>query len=120
MTALDELAVAVTGKALAYLKETDEDIERYPVSIVDFVIEYAIRESHVPNYYSDKDKARLFGNYVSTLAMMCNEVYMKAGAEGETSHSEGNTSRHYESAWISKSLINALPNFVNTPSTIGV
>ena len=120
MSALDELAGAVTGKALNYLRETDENIDRYPVSIVDFVIEYAIRESHVPKHYTDKDKARLFSNYISTLAMMCNEVYMKVGAEGETSHSEGNTSRHYETAWISKSLINALPNFVNTPSTIEV
>lgn len=120
MTALDELAVAVTGKALNYLKETGEDIENYPVSIVDFVIEYAIRESHVPKHYSDKDKARLFSNYVCVLAMMCNEIYMKVGAEGEMSHNEGNTSRHYESAWISKSLVYSLPNFVNTPSTIEV
>lgn len=120
MTAIDELSVAVTGKALNYLRETGENIEHYPVSIVDFVVEYAIRESHIPKHYSDKDKARLFSNYVSTLAMMCNEVYMKVGAEGETHHSEGNTSRTYDSAWISKSLINSLPNFVNTPSTIEV
>ena len=120
MAALDELTVAIAGKALDYLKETDETIERFPVSIVDFVIEYAIRESHIPKHYSDGDKARLFSNYVSTLAMMCDEIYMKAGAEGEKAHSEGNTSRTYESAWISKSLINALPNFVNTPSTIEV
>lgn len=120
MTAMDELAVAVTGKALAYLRETGENVERFPVSIVDFVIEYAVKESHLPKHYTDKEKARLFSNYVSTLAMMCNDIYMKAGAEGETAHSEGNTSRHYESAWISKGLIGALPNFVNTPSTIEV
>ena len=120
MTALDELAVAISGKARTYLSETGENIERYPVSIVDFVLEYAIRESHIPKHYTDNDKARLFSNYVSTLAMMCNDIYMKMGAEGETSHSEGNTSRHYDSAWISKSLLNALPNFVNTPSTIEV
>lgn len=118
MAAMDDLAVAVTGKALAYLKETDEDIERFPVSIVDFVVEFAIRQSHVPNHYTDSDKAKLFSNYVSTLAMMCNDIYSKIAAEGETSHSEGNTSRTYEAAWISPSLINALPNFVNTPSTI--
>ena len=82
MTAMDELAVAVTGKALAYLRETDENVERFPVSIVDFVIEYAVKESHLPKHYTDKEKARLFSNYVSTLAMMCNDIYMKAGAEG--------------------------------------
>ena len=118
MASMSELAGAVTGKALGYLKETDEDIERYPVSIVEFVIEYAVRQCHIPNHYSESEKAKLLSNYVSTLAMMCNNVYSKIGAEGETGHSEGNTNRTYDSAWISPSLLNALPNFVNTPSTI--
>lgn len=120
MSSMTELAGAVTGKALLYLRETDETIERYPVSIVDFVIEYAIKQCHIPNHYSESDTARLLSNYVSTLAMMCNNVYSKIGAEGETAHSEGNTSRTYDAAWISPALISALPNFVNTPSTIGV
>ena len=118
MASMTDLAGAVTGKALAYLKETDEDIERFPVSIVDFVIEFAIRKSHIPKHYSDSDKARILSNYVSTLAMMCNNIYAKIGAEGEKAHSEGNTSRTYDDSWISPSLITALPNFVNTPSTI--
>ena len=50
MTAMDELAVAVTGKALAYLRETDENVERFPVSIVDYVNEYAVKESHLPKH----------------------------------------------------------------------
>lgn len=118
MATMIELAGAVTGKALNYLKETGEDIDRYPVSIVDFVIEYAVRECHFPNHYSDNDKAKMLSSYVSVLAMMCNNVYSKIGAEGETAHSEGNTNRTYDSAWISPKLITALPNFVNTPSTI--
>ena len=120
MASMVDLAGAVTGKALAYLKETDENITNYPVSIVDFVIEFAIRQSHLPNHYTESDTVKLFSNYVSTLAMMCNNIYSKIGAEGETSHSEGNTSRNYDAAWISPSLISALPNFVNTPSTIGL
>lgn len=118
MASMTDLAGAVTGKALLYLQETDETIDRFPVSIVDFVIEFAIRQCHIPNHYTESDTVRLLSNYVSTLAMMCNDIYSKIAAEGETSHSEGNTSRAYESAWISKSLITALPNFVNTPSTI--
>ena len=118
MADMIELAGAVTRKALNYLKETGEDIDVFPVTIVDFIIEYAIREIHFPNHYTESDRVRMLSNYVSTLAMMCNDVYMKVGAEGETHHSEGNTSRTYDSAWISKGLINALPNFVNTPSTI--
>lgn len=118
MASMVDLAGAVTGKALAYLKETDESIERYPVSIVDFVIEFAIRKSRIPNHYTESEKVRILSNYVSTLAMMCNNIYAKIGAEGEKLHSEGNVSRSYDDAWISPALINALPNFVNTPSTI--
>ena len=118
MATMDELATTISGKALRYPQETGETLETYPLSIVDFVLEFAIRESHVPKYYTESEQVRLFSNYVSVLAMMCNDIYMKMGAEGETSHGEGNTSRTYESAWISKSLINSLPNFVNTPSTI--
>ena len=118
MADMVELSGAVTRKALNYLKETGEEIDTFPVTIVDFVIEYAMSEIHFPNHYKESDKVKLLSNYVSTLAMMCNDVYMKAGAEGETHHSEGNTSRTYESAWISPKLIMALPNFVNTPSTI--
>ena len=115
---MEELTEVVRNKALLYLKETDEKIETFPLSIVEFVMEFATRKCHVPNHYTDGDKARLFSNYVSTLAMMCDNVYAKIGAEGETGHSEGNTSRTYDSSWISPNLINALPNFVNTPSTI--
>lgn len=118
MATIADLTAAVQTKALAYLNDTDETITSFPSSIAEFVIEFAIRESHIPNHYSESDIATLFANYVSTLAMMCVDVYSKAGAEGEISHSEGNTSRQYESAFISKSLINMLPNFVNTPSTI--
>lgn len=118
MATMNELAEAVSAKALLYLNETDEDISKFPISIVDFVLEYATRVCHFPNHYSDNDKAKTLSNYVSTLAMMCNNVYSKIGAEGETSHSEGNTNRTYDSSWISPKLISALPNFVNTPSTI--
>lgn len=118
MASMTELADAVAEKALLYLTETDENISRYPVSIVDFVIEFATRQSHIPNHYTESDKAKLFGNYVNTLAMMCNDIYSKIGAEGETGHNEGNTSRTYDAAWISPSLIRTLPNFVNTPRTL--
>lgn len=117
---MDELNTNVNAKALAYIQEQDSTITTFPTSIVDFVIEFAARESHFPNTYEDDDIANVFANYLTTLAMMCTEIYFKAGTEGETSHTEGNYSRHYESVWISRSLISALPNFVNVPSTLRV
>ena len=112
------LAGDVTSKALLYMREQGEEIESFPTSIVDFVIEFAVSESHFPNHYSKDDISDYLGEYVSTLAMMCQDIYLKIGSEGETSNKEGSISRTYESAWISKSLIDSLPNFVNTPSTM--
>lgn len=113
-----ELTGEVTRKALLYLKEQGEDIETFPTSIVDFVIEFAIAESHIPNHYAESEIAEKLGGSKTVLAMMCLDIYSKAGSEGEMSNHEGSISRTYESAWISKSLIDSLPNFVNTPGTL--
>ena len=112
------LSEEVRAKALLYAKEQDDTIENFPLSIVDFVIEFAQAESHFPNHYSKSDVENILSNYTTVLAMMCQDVYSKIGSEGELSNSEGQISRSYESAWISKSLIASLPNFVNTPSTV--
>ena len=113
-----ELTGAVTGKALTYLREQGEDTQTFPTSIVDFVIEFAVAESHIPNHYSENDIAEKLSEYQTILAMMCLDIYSKYGSEGETGNREGVISRTYESAWISKSLIASLPNFVNTPGTL--
>lgn len=113
-----ELTGEVTKKALLYLKEQGEDIETFPTSIVDFVIEFAIAESHIPNHYTEGEIAEKLDGSKTVLAMMCLDIYSKAGSEGEMSNREGSILRAYESAWISKSLIDSLPNFVNTPGTL--
>lgn len=113
-----ELAGEVTKKALLYLTEQGEDISVFPTSIVDFVIEFAIAESHIPNHYSESEIAEKLNESKTVLAMMCLDIYSKAGSEGETSNKEGSISRVYESVWISKSLIDSLPNYVNTPGTL--
>lgn len=115
---MDELTAAVSAKALVYLQETDEDIESCPASVVDFAIEYAIESIHFSATRTDVEKATLLGSYVNVLAMMCVDLYVKAGSEGEKSHSEGNVNRQYESAWISPRLIDRLPNYVQVPSTV--
>ena len=49
------------------------------------------------NIVSDLEKGK------NTLAMACVDVYSRAGAEGQLSHSENSISRTYDSSWI-KSL----------------
>lgn len=114
---MESLKSEISAKALAYLHETDEEIETFPGSIVDFVIEYAVQYCHFPKHFSDNDIAEALNRNKSSLAMACQEVYSKAGAEGQLSHSENSISRSYKTAWITPDIFNGLPNYVNTPST---
>lgn len=109
---MDELTSVVLEKAKSYLSETDTEISNFPISIVDFVIEYAIENCHFPSGYDDEKIASILWRYKSSLAMACNEVYAKAGAEGQIEHRESDTTRTYKSSWISTDLVNNLPNYV--------
>lgn len=113
MTTLDELTDYVRIKALEYLRETGETVDTFPMSIVDYVIEYAIGECHFPKNFTEEQMINDLSRVKNKLAIACNDVYSKAGAEGEISHSENGVSRQYESAWISKSLLSSLPNYVS-------
>lgn len=112
---MDELISYITEKALAYWNETSDENEKldtFPSSIVDFVIEYAIARCHFPSHFTDANILADLEKCKSTLAMACVEVYAKAGAEGEKSHSENGISRTYSDTWIPESLLNKLPNYV--------
>ena len=50
---IQELTTTVQTKATTYLTEEGEAITTFPSSIVDFVIEYAVNESHFPSDYSN-------------------------------------------------------------------
>ena len=115
---MDSLKNEISAKALAYLSETGETIDAFPESIVDFVIEYAVQYCHFPKHFSDDDIAEALNRNKSSLAMACQEVYSKAGAEGQLSHAENSISRGYKAAWITPDILNGLPNYVNTPSTL--
>ena len=99
-------------KALSYSVESGESIETFPSSVVDFVVEYAINESHFPVSFSEDKIATRLSRCSSALAMACIEVYSRMGAEGERSHSENAISRTYDGAWISTRLHDVLPNYV--------
>lgn len=109
---VETLTTIVQSKALAYITENGEMMASFPTSIVDFVVEYAINESHFPSDYTDDQIGTRLGRCVNALAMACIEVYSRVGGEGEKAHSENAISRTYDGAWISSLLHDVLPNFV--------
>ena len=109
---LTELSEKVYTKALTYLNEIEESPDSFPLSVVDFVIEYCINESHFPMDYTEEKIAARLDRCVNAMAMACIEVYSRAGAEGERAHSENSITRTYDGAWISGRLHDVLPNYV--------
>ena len=112
MVTIQELTTYVSEKAKSYLEETGETTEKFPQSIVDFVIEYATEQCHFPKNFTENQKTAVLEKHKNALAMACNDVYSRAGAEGQTGHSENGISRSYDSAWISPKLLSGLPNYV--------
>jgi hypothetical protein len=47
----------------------------------------------------------LEGRYLDLQLRIAADLYAKAGAEGETSHSENGVSRAYSNAWASEELL---------------
>ena len=112
MQTIDELTSYVAEKARLYWEETGDKIENFPTSIVDFVIEYASNGCHFPSHFKESNIVADLEKGKNSLAMACVDVYAKAGAEGQKSHSENGVSRTYDSSWISPSIYNAFPNYV--------
>ncbi len=112
METIQELSYYVSDKAREYLLETGEKIGVFPMSIVDFVIEQATERCHFPKNFTEKQMVTDLVKHKNSLAMACNDIYAKAGAEGQKGHSENDINRNYDSAWISPSLLSGLPNYV--------
>ena len=112
METIKELSYYIADKAREYLEETGEKIDKFPMSIVDFVIEYATDKCHFPNNFSEKQIVLDLSKCKNSLAMACNDIYAKAGAEGQKGHSENGINRSYNSSWISEKLLSGLPNYV--------
>lgn len=113
MNTIQDLTYYVSNKAREYLMETGETCSKFPTSIADFVIEYATGQCHFPKHYTEKQIVLDLSKHKNSLAMACNEIYAKVGAEGQTGHSENGISRSYDSAWISPKLLSGLPNYVD-------
>lgn len=113
MENIQELTDVVSNKAKSYLEETGEKIEKFPTSIVDFVIEYVCENCHFPKHFTEKKKIADLERGKNSLAMACVDIYAKAGAEGQLSHSENSISRSYKTSWITFDLISNFPNYVD-------
>ncbi len=113
---MDELKNDVRMLALEYWNEsagvTDSGMEQFPLSIVAFVLEYAIGYCHFPPHFSEEKKAAIMTNFKNSLAMACVDMYAKAGAEGEKTHNENGVQRTYNDSYIDKNLLDKLPNYV--------
>ena len=112
METMVELTEYVGNKAKEYLEETGEKLDKFPQSIVDFVIEYISQGCHFPSHFTEKNIVSDLSKGKNTLAMACVDVYSKAGAEGQTSHSENGISRVYDGSWISPKITANFPNYV--------
>ena len=112
MKTFEELTAYVSDKAKQYLVETGTTLEKYPSSIVDFVIEYAVSSCNFPKGFSDEKRVAILELHKNSLAMACNDVFAKTGAEGQTGHNENSISRSYDSSWITPKLLSGLPNYV--------
>lgn len=112
METMMELTDYVAIKSKQYWEETGEIIDKFPLSIVDFVIENISQNCHFPSHFTEKSIVSDLSKGKNTLAMACVDVYAKSGAEGQKSHSENGVSRTYDSSWISPSIYSAFPNYV--------
>lgn len=112
METMEELTVYVCEKARSYALETGEEITTFPMSIVDFVIEHISQNCHFPTHFTEKNIVAELSKGKNSLAMACVEVYARAGAEGQNSHSENGISRSYDGSWISPKFYSAFPNYV--------
>ena len=112
METMNELTRYVSDKAKQYVEETGGKLEKFPISIVDFVIEYVVNGCHFPKHFTERSIVYDLERGKSSLAMACVDMYAKSGAEGQTSHGENGVSRSYESSWITFDLISHFPNYV--------
>lgn len=102
-------------KALAteYLNSYDEVEDANPSSmLVDFVIEKYKQHRNFPNTFNDEKIEEDMIVHKSTIAMAIVDIYMKAGAEGEVSHSENGVARTYQNAYLSRDVFGDVLPFV--------
>lgn len=84
-----------------------------PKLLIDFVIEKYKQHRSFPQTFSEEKIERDMRNHLSTMAMAVVDIFVKSGAEGQTSHSENGVNRVYENAYISESVFKDVFPYVN-------
>lgn len=103
----------IMAKTIEYFRNIEElETEQPPVMLVDFVLEKYKDLRNYPSSYTEEKIEADIRKHSATIAMGVVDVYMKIGAEGETSHQEKNISRVYENAYISSSIFADVLPFV--------
>ena len=69
METMNELTRYVSDKAKQYVEETGEKLEKFPISIVDFVIEYVVNGCHFPKHFTERNMVYDLERGKSSLAM---------------------------------------------------
>jgi len=115
---MNELIAEIRALAKAYLTESDdgddEEFEDFPLSIVNFVVEYAMKKCNFPISFKDERKVKELSDCKNSLAMACVDLYLKIGAEGQNSYSSNGVTRNFKYEWVNASLLENLPNYVRT------
>ena len=103
----------LTQKATEYFNAIPELEGQTPSPLlIDFVIEKYCQHRNFPNSFANEKIENDMRNHLSTMAMAVVDIFMKSGAEGETSHSENGINRAYENAYISNSVFNDVLPYV--------
>lgn len=112
---MTHLVEEVRELAMAYLVESDDgddyDVNDFPLSIANYVIEYALQLCNFPKTYTSEKKIEELTAHKNALAMACVDVYLKIGTEGQKSYSSNGVTRHFKSEWIDSEILKNLPNY---------
>lgn len=115
---MNELIAEIRALAKTYLTESDDgddsELAEFPLSIVNFVFEYALKKCNFPKHFTDERKVNELSACKNSLAMACVDLYLKIGTEGQNSYSSNGVTRNFKYDWINASLLENLPNYVRT------
>lgn len=100
---MDELNIDLTGIALEVFTELYEELKNEPDfnetilanKIKNAIREIKLRRCYQYSKYTDADIENDLNNYYSVIKDVALYDYNKIGSEGQSSHSEDGTSRHY-------------------------
>lgn len=112
---MEEITATVVVKANSYFNSIDE-LKGQQVSefLVDFVIEKYKHLRQYPQSFSQEKIESDIWNNINTITMAVVDVYLKIGAEGETSHNENGVNITYENAYVSASVFKNVFPFVGS------